>query len=379
MRLPALDLAFQDLSATRARLKHVILLTDGQTQESGIPELASVMRAEGITISTVGIGGDVNRALMTQIADVGGGRSYFTADAHNVPRIFVQETSTVSRSDVVEEYVQARQVAPADFLRGVDVSSAPFLRGYVATRARPSPAQVIVESELGEPLLARWRVGLGWSLAWTSDVKNRWATDWLRWDGFSRFWVQLVREHMRERERHELPMRAEVVGDEARVIVDAIDDDDQLVNALTSTLRVEGPMGAPARERVTEEHPLRQVAPGRYEARWPLERYGSFVLTAEHRMGERLVAESAAELSRPYPREYAQLEPDLDLLARMSEAARGERDPSDERIWDAGDETIETREEQRAPLLFAALVLFLIDLALRRVRLFDRGFRSGMR
>lgn len=103
------------------------------------------MRAEGITVSSVGIGPDVNRSLLTQLADLGGGRAYFTNDAHNVPRIFVQETSTVTRSDVVEEYVRARVVTPADFLRGVDVSAAPYLHGYVATRARPAPAQVILE------------------------------------------------------------------------------------------------------------------------------------------------------------------------------------------------------------------------------------------
>ena len=32
-----------------------------------------------------------------------------------------------------------------------------------------------------EPLLARWRQGLGQAVAFTSDVKNRWAVDWLRW------------------------------------------------------------------------------------------------------------------------------------------------------------------------------------------------------
>jgi Ca-activated chloride channel family protein len=375
---PALDMAFQDLSITRARLRHVILLTDGQTQETGIPELASVMRAEGITVTTVGIGGDVNRALLAQVADVGGGRSYFTADPQNVPRIFVEETSTVTRSDVVEEYVSARVAAPADFLRGVDVSSAPYLHGYIATRARPAPAQVIVESELGEPLLARWRVGLGWSLAWTSDVKNRWSVDWLRWSGFSRFWVQLVREHMREDLRHELPMHAEIVGEEARVVVDAIGEDDEFVNALDSTLRVEGPMGAPASERTTEEHPLRQVAPGRYEARWPIDRYGSFVATAEHRRGDRMIAQSRAELVRPYPREYATLEPDLDTLARISEIGGGARDPDDATIFDPAGESVSHREDAWAPLLFAALVLFVLDLALRRVRLFDRTFRRAM-
>ncbi|MGE0787484.1 MAG: VWA domain-containing protein [Sandaracinaceae bacterium] len=380
---PALDMAFADLAVTRARIKHVILLTDGQTQEPGIPELVQAMRAEGITVSTVGLGSDVNRGLLTQAATLGGGRSYFTQDPHNVPRIFMRETSTAMRSNVVEEYFQPRPVSPADFLRGVDLASAPYLHGYVATRARPSPAQVILESDIGEPVLARWRVGLGWSLAWTSDVKNRWAVEWLRWPSYSRFFSQLVREHMRQRHRQTLDMTAEVEDGEVRVVVDAIGGDDEFLNDLRSTLHVEGPMGARPRddreERIDEDHELRQTAPGRYEARFALTQYGSFVLTAEHRAGERVVAESTAQLVNPYPLEYARFEPDLTLLERAATVTGGEVDPSVEAMFDPGEETALHHEELWPRVLFVALVLFVLDLLLRRVRLFDRRFSAASR
>ncbi|MCB9591721.1 MAG: VWA domain-containing protein [Sandaracinaceae bacterium] len=377
---PALDMAYQDLVVTRARIKHVILLTDGQTQESGLPELAQVMRSEGITVSTVGLGGDVNRALLTQVADVGGGRAYFTQDPHNIPRIFMRETSTVSRSNVIEEYFQPRVVSPTDFLRRMDISSAPFLHGYVATRMRPSPAQAILVSDLGEPILARWRVGLGWSMAWTSDVKNRWAVDWLRWSGFSRFWSELVREHMRQRRRQTLDMTAEVTDGEARVVVDAIGVDDEFLDGLESTLHVEGPMGrraADATEPLDLDLPLRQTAPGRYEARFDLPRFGSFVLTAEHHREGRTIAESHAQLVNPYPREYMTLEPDVELLARAARLTGGGNDPTPAQLFDPGDEHIRHHEELWPKLLFCALFLFVLDLAFRRVRLFDRKFRSA--
>ncbi|MEZ4337387.1 MAG: VWA domain-containing protein [Sandaracinaceae bacterium] len=376
---PALDMAYQDLAVTRARIKHVILLTDGQTQETGIPELAQVMRAEGITVSTVGLGGDVNRALLSQVADVGGGRAYFTQDPHNIPRIFMRETSTVSRSNVVEEYFQPRVVTPTDFLRRMDLSSAPFLHGYVATRTRPTPAQTILASDLGEPILARWRVGLGWSLAWTSDVKNRWAVEWLRWPGFSRFWSELVREHMRQRRRQTLDMTAEVIEGEARVVVDAIGVEDEFLDGLDSTVHVEGPMGRRAdgeAPRIDRDLPLRQTAPGRYEARFPLPQFGSFVLTAEHQREGRTIAESHAQLVNPYPREYATFEPDVALLERAARVTGGDVDPTPAALFDPGDEHIRHHEELWPKLLFGALILFLLDLALRRVRLFDRKFRS---
>jgi Ca-activated chloride channel family protein len=382
---PALDMAYQDLSVTRARIKHVILLTDGQAPERGITELTQVMRAEGITVSTVGLGADVNRALLQSIANLGGGRSYLTNDPHNVPRIFMRETTTVARSSAVEEYFTPRVVQRADFLRGIPIDNAPYLHGYVATRAKPTPAQVILQSDLAEPILARWRVGLGWSMAWTSDVKNRWAVEWLRWPAYSRFWAQLVREHMRQRRRQRLDMTAEKVGDEVRVVVDAIGGDDAFMNDLDSTLRIEGPMGARRASdeeddpqlRRTTEHTLRQTAPGRYETRFPLDAYGSFVLTATHRRDGRPVAESTAQLANPYPAEYRTLEPDVELLQRAAETTGGVEDPEPAALFDPQGETIRAHEDLWPWLLYLALGLFLVDLLLRRIRIFDRGFQRS--
>ncbi len=249
---------------------------------------------------------------------------------------------------------------------------------------------MILQSDLGEPILARWRPGgLGWALAWTSDVKNRWAVDWLRWRGYSTFWAQLVREHMRQRRRQTLDMNAEVFGDRVRVVVDAVDSDDAFMNDLESTLTVQGPMGAPppprdpARRtpgrqyRETVELPLRQIAPGRYEASFPMERYGSFVLTAEHRRQGIPVAESTAQLANPYPREYGTLEADDALLAQAAEVTGGEASPSPDRLFDPADEEITTYEELWPQLLGLALLLFLLDLLFRRVRLFDRRFQAA--
>jgi len=365
---PALDMAFQDLLTTSARVKHVILLTDGQTQESGIPDLVQAMRAEGMTVSTVGLGSDVNRSLLQQAASVGGGRAYFTDDPHNVPRIFVRETTTVGQNSAVEELVRALPHAPADFLRGIDLGTAPLLRGYIATREKPLPAQVVVQSELGDPLLARWRVGLGWVLAWTSDLKPRWATDWLRWKAFPVFAAQLVREHMRERDHTELPMRVQVQGDRLHVQVDAIGPDDRFIDGLDSHVTLEGPMEASSgRERINQ--PLVQRAPGRYEARIPLARYGSFALHAVHKRGDRVVAQSNAQVSHPYPPEYAPRPADRALLARVSALAHGRALTDPGQLFAAGGERVTAHRELWPHLVLAALALFLVDILLRRVRL----------
>jgi len=379
----ALDAAYQSLGVARARKKHVILLTDGQAPQNGIRDLIQAMTAEGMTISTVGLGSGVDEGLLRSISDLGGGRFYKVTDPQSLPRVFTRETEMVSRSAAVEEYFQPRLVAPADFLRGIDVATAPFLHGYVATKMKPPPAQEILESELGEPILARWHVGLGWTIAWTSDVKNLWAVEWLRWPGYGQFWGQLVREHMRQKKRQQLDMRAEIDTATGRVkaSIDAVGADDKFQNGLDGHLDIKGAEGTLAGASGTKKIPLRQTAPGRYEADFPIDRYGSFVLhgsleksVEDGKGGEKnvTVAESFGHVTNPYPREYLALAPDLVALARIAEVTGGGVDAGARAPFDPAGEHVSYHEDLWPRFIGAAIVVFLLDLFVRRVRLFDR-------
>ena len=110
-----------------------------------------------------------------------------------------------------------------------------------------------------------------------------------------------------------------------------------------------------------------------------MERFGSFVLTAEHRREGRTIAESHAHLENPYPREYMTLEADEALLARAAEVTGGSAEPTPDVLFDPQGEEITHHEELWPKLLYLALVLFVLDLLLRRVRLFDRRFRAAPR
>jgi Ca-activated chloride channel family protein len=384
---PALDTAYQALSSTHAKRKHVVLLTDGQAPSNGIRDLVQAMAAEEITVTTVGLGGGADETLLRMIAEVGGGRYYRAADPQSLPRIFTRETEMVSRSAAVEEYFQPRLVAAADFLRGIDIGGAPFLHGYVATKLKPPPAQQILTSELGEPILARWHVGLGWAMAWTSDVKNLWAVEWLRWPPWGQFWGQLVREHMRQKKRQVFDMRAELDPATGRVhaVLDAIGRDDHFENALDASLSVTGPQ--PNGE--TRKVPMLQTAPGRYESDFPLDRFGSFLLHAvldrpvDDPGGTKVatVAESFGHVTNPYPREYLALAPDITTLAHAAAATGGTVDPPPATVFDPSGESVRFHEDLWPRFVAAGIVLFLLDLLVRRVRLVGgkRTARSAAR
>lgn len=375
----ALDAAYQSLTVTRARKKHVILLTDGQAAQGGIRDLVQAMTAEGMTVSSVGLGAGVDEALLRMVADLGGGRFYKVLDPQQLPRVFTRETEMVSRSAAVEEYFQPKVVTSAGFMRGIDLASAPFLHGYVATKMKPPPAQELLQSEVGEPILARWHVGLGWSLAWTSDVKNLWAVEWLKWPGYGQFWGQLVREHMRQKRRQQLDMQAEIdpATGHVRAHIDAIGGDDRFQNGLEAKFTVVGPQPSGEKKSV----PMKQTAPGRYEADFPLERFGSFLLHAslEREVTDAKgvtrsvqVAESFGHVQNPYPREYLALAPDLVTLRRAAEVTGGAFSPEASAVFDPAGETIRYHQDLWPRFIFAALLVYLLDLLVRRVRFFDR-------
>jgi hypothetical protein len=366
-------MAYQDLSVVRARRKHVILLTDGQAGEQGIRELVQAMVSASITVTTVGLGEGVKQDLLRSIADTGGGRFHFVPDPNSLPKIFTRETEMVSQQAGVEEWFPVEQVAPADFLKGIAIGSAPLLHGYVATELKPAPAQLVLQSDRGDPILARWRTGLGWALAFTSDVKNHWGVEWLRWSGYPKFWGQLVREHMRVKRRHELEMKTELTGSHVRATVDAFTTDERFDDGMESKLFV-SPAGKPS-ERT--EHAFRQVAPGRYEADFELSGFGSFLLRAEHAHRDadgtlKPFATSAGHVSNPYPREYASFEPDLGKLGRAAAVGGGSIDPPPARLFDPAGEKVSYRKDLWDRFVLAAFAAFLLDLLLRRVRLFDR-------
>lgn len=374
----SLDMAYQDLSVVQARKKHVVLLTDGQAPVQGIRDLATGMLAEAITVTTVGLGEGVNQELLRTVADAGGGRFHLVPDPNSLPKIFTRETELIAQQAAVEEWFPVEQVGNADFLKGVAVGAAPLLHGYVATQLKPAPAQLILQSDRGDPILARWRAGLGWAVAWTSDVKNNWSVDWLRWSGFSKFWGQFVREHMRIKRRQELPMQSEMRDSTVRAVVDAFTADERFDNVLESKLIVTGPASSKGKgER--RELPMRRTAPGRYEAELRLDQYGSFLLRAEHARiapdgSLQPFATSFGHVSNPYPREYGRFEPDVDLQARAAAATGGSVDPSPARVFDAQGEKIVYYRPLWSRFVLAAIAVFLLDLLIRRVRLFDRKF-----
>ena len=365
---PALEMAYEELAATEAEVKHVILLSDGKTYPDEYQALVTRMAEDDISVSSVAVGEEADRELLGNIAEWGNGRSYFIRDAARVPQVFIQETQIASQQTLIEETVHATIASQVEAFTGIDFGSAPPLRGYVNTQAKEN-AEVLLTSEASAPILARWHYGLGKTAAFTSDVKNRWASDWLTWDGYGKFWSQVVRETMRRDQGAEVDFLVERVGDEAVVTVSAVTEEGVFQSDLAPHVEVETPGG----ERVTVD--LDQVGPGTYRGRYPL------ATSADSPYGFRLRVEGfedqALSVYYPYSDEYRLYPPNTGLLSEISENTGGKLLPDNAEIFADYGESASVPTPLWPVLAALALIGFLLDIAMRRAPWFWRRFASA--
>jgi Ca-activated chloride channel homolog len=307
--LPALREAYLQLAGSNALVKHVILLSDGQSPEAGVDALLADMRDADITVSAVGVGAGAGKDFLRRVASRGRGRFYFSQDGTDVPRIFSRDTREATKNAIDEQLHYPRVAKAVQALRGIDFARAPGLRGLVPIKPKPL-AELLLRTGTGEPLLVRGRRGLGQTAAFASDAKARWAAGWLGWSGFAKLWGQIARDTMRQ--------GATLLGGASikimpgndpsswRVVVD-VDAPEGFANDLDGALEILDPALDEDDPLRTQSIALELSAPGRYEAELHDVRSGQRVIRAKlhdgHEEPPRLVAEATAQVSVPYPGE----------------------------------------------------------------------------
>jgi hypothetical protein len=322
---PALKESYQTLFDRPALLKHVIFLSDGQMTRGDFSGLLRRMAKDKITVSTVAIGKDADVPLMVDIAKWGRGRFYYTEDDSTIPRIFTLETQLASKASLVEQPFKPVLASPAhEAIQDIDWKEAPPLGGYVATTLKGT-ADMVLMTHQEDPLLATWRYGLGRTAAFTSDAKPKWGVLWVRWNGFNKFWSQVVRWTLRTGTRSDTVATVSRTDETGEVLVDAIDPKGEFINFLDSQVGVV----APNKTRTVID--LEQIGPGRYRGRFPASHEGVYLVGMAQRRGEQMVGSQLAGLVVPYGQEFRDLGVDETMLRELSELTGGGvlNDPKD--------------------------------------------------
>lgn len=349
---PALSEAYRKALPAKATFKHIVLLTDGISEEGDSIALAKEAAGERITISTVGLGQDVNRAYLEKVAALAKGKSYFLVDPSGLEQILIKDVMEHTGSTAIEKPFTPVVLREAEILEGVEMAAAPALKGYVKFIAKPG-ADTILSIEKQDPLLVRWQHGLGRSAVFTSDAKPRWASEWVGWKGFDRFWANLFRDLLPHAQAGEARLDYEVANGD-------------LVVEYRLARHVEEPATLPA---------IFVFGPGGYRKPVEVKKLAQGVFHGRINVGDRkgLFRVRPLEESRAFPEvglyrqedEMTSHGSDPRLLRRISDFTGGRFEPPPAGVFDPANRVIPASMRLWPALLALAIALNLAELVWR--------------
>ncbi len=360
---PALNESFRRILPVNATYRHIVLLTDGISEEGDSLTLSREAANNRVTISTVGLGQDVNRAYLEKIAVNAKGKSYFLNDPVGLEQILLKDVKEHTGTTAVEKDIKAVVRHPSDLLDKVDIPTAPPLAGYVRFDLKPT-AESILEVDEKDPLLVRWQYGLGRAAVFTSDAKSRWAASWVKWNGFDRLWTNIFRDLLPHGNDSEAIARYDAANEELVV-------EYQLSNRAAEPTAIPD-LYAIGPNDFKKPLEVQRISPGSYRARV---RIGTL---------EGLFRVRPLNESRIFPEvglyrqesELADYGANEALLKSIAQSTGGRFNPTAAQMFQTGGRYIDSSIRLWPGLLALAILLNLIELTLRKWRGILEGFRG---
>lgn len=320
---PSMQLALSGLMTTNASMKHCIIISDGDPSPP-TNNLLTRYKNAGIKISTVAIGthGPAGSTPLKDIANATGGKYYVVQNAKALPRIFQREARRVSKPVIKENPagflpigVEGYQLSP--IMQGLEVGEFSRFEGFVMTTIKKNPLveQLIVSNDPDDDgenstLLATWQYGVGRATVFTSDAGHQWTNTWTNDANYDKFFTQLIRSSMRPiHQNANFEVATEVRDGKARILVTAIDEDDQFLNFLNMS----GTALNPNLDGVDVE--MKQIAPGKYVGEVDAENPGNYLFAILPGEGYQRLSTG---INVPYSNEYTDREANVGLLQSLS-------------------------------------------------------------
>ncbi|WP_407271583.1 VWA domain-containing protein [Radiobacillus sp. PE A8.2] len=349
--------AYDQLMNLELQRKHIVLLTDGQSATSlNYQEMIEDGLADGVTLSTVAIGTDADSALLEEMSQLGNGRFYQVINDSSIPTILSRETALITRTYIEDDPFYPKIAGNSDW-NGHFENGVPQMNAYIATTPKGRAQQMLV-SEKDDPVLARWQYGLGKTVAWTSDLSGEWAGDWPAWANWSNLWNDVVSWSLPQYETEAYQVEQTVEGNQITLDVTAPDSDPSILDAT---------LISDAGEEV--EFNLQPKAPGEYQGTFESNEPGVYFLQLSEQQGDEIVGSFKTGIIVPYSQEYAFTPTNQRLLEAIATSGGGQVIESIDGVF--SNEGLAPRYDRQNLfylLLTLALLLFLLDVALRRFR-----------
>ncbi len=274
--VPALDLASEILEAENLGIKHVVLISDGESKPGRFRPRVEALRAMGATVTTIGVGYEADANTLTDIA-VAGGSKYLRADnEREIPQLLVVEAERVvaasgarkreppkppgstpnpvspkpppNKTDTPSAPVNSNPdatkkrkvgISPdgsAAYLRNVDWSKTAGVDVVHPVVARPG-AWVTLVTDDGSPMFAHRHEGFGLVAMSAFAFEGDGSGDVSGFDGISAFLAQVVRYIAPTVKPERWAVGVEPFGRSFRVSVTDLENDASQVMGLAISAR----------------------------------------------------------------------------------------------------------------------------------------------
>lgn len=356
---PALEQGYNMQMKSSAKIKHTILLTDGQ-DGYGFDNYANLLQNfndNNITLSTVAVGEGANVGLLNQLASIGKGRSYYTDIYTDIPRIFAKEVLLSAGTYIINEEFTPKILSNHEILAGVKTSDGiPSLLGYIGTSIKENAVEIL-SSNHDEPILAAMQYGIGKTVSFTSDVSGEWSKNYLAWE----YGPQLIKNMVyftipKYGEEGKLNISQE--GNEAKVEFynDKISKDAKVKGIYNGENGEEG------------EFELSQVEPGKFEANIPLDSLGFYNFSIREEESGEVKNNYKGAFALQYSDEY-KFNTNGEKLDVVVKETNGSFINKPEEVFEGKLQREYKKINLTTPLIVISILLFMLDIAYRRLNI----------
>ena len=379
----ALLAAGKEIERAPQLTKHIILFADAaDSEEPGkYKDLLARFEKMNITVSVIGLGSatDSDADFLRDIAQRGHGEIFFSNDPHDLPRLFAQDTLTVTRSSFVEEPTAVKSLPGLVMLTGAPYTDIPSPGGYNLTYLRPRATKGITTlDEYDAPALAFWQYGLGRAAAFTAEVDGQFTGAISSWPKYGDLLVTLGRYVLGEAEPEAVQAKMTLSAGQATIVVEI--DPEKPLPDISKPMAVVVPPDSQGQTSQPTTLPLEWVGPTRLEASFPVKQTGTY--RAAVQLGRSPLLRTNP-ISLPYSPEFAPRSTRTsgkETLRELAKITGGKERLNMEGIFSRPSASSHQRlRDVTLPLLVVLLVLIVLEVAERRLSLITAATRLATR
>lgn len=372
--VPAIRTATEMLTSSRVS-RFMILLTDGNSAQNPNEALRRRIRDADIDLTAIAVGADANISVMQALANSTYGRYVYCGDAGSIPRVFVRQARAIKSLSVMPRRPFEPKPGPQpEMLHGLATGPWPILEAALPAAPKPDPGvEVPLITDVNQPLLASWPMGLGRVVAFLSDAKPAWARRWLQWPQYERFWARILSAALTRSADYRTQVDVHAEYNQCIALVAVRTADGRLTDDVSPTGSLHPDTAGPASASAPAPKPFewKKLPSGIFRGTAPIKPDERYICDLDFRTNaNRRILRWEGVVGSPPDLESTQTGPDRAALKAIASAGNGKFDPTPDDLAEIAARPVRETLTVARPLwpwlVSLAILLWPVDIACRK-------------